>query len=226
MTLTPLRLRIASCAAVGAALLSVIQVLITPAHLDGSTSELVHAAAAHTGAAYAAGWAEMLWGLLAGLACVTLIGIIRPGRGHRLAVAGGWLNTVSLLALGFSTLAISQAAIAAGTDASTATKAIDAMNKSIALSPLLVLLVGGLLFPILLGVGLARSGLVGWWYVGLTVLASVFFIGLGGTAAVALRLLAVLPTAATWLVWATLMNRHSAIAGSDAAFVRTSAAPA
>ena len=112
MTYSPLRLRVAGVAAVAAIALSVLQVLLTPAHLDGSTHEMAAAAAAHATAAYAAGWCEMLWGLCAALACITVTGLVRAGRGSRLTAVGGWLNTISLLSLGFSTLAVSQVAIA------------------------------------------------------------------------------------------------------------------
>jgi hypothetical protein len=212
MTYSSLRLRVAGVAAVAAIALSVLQVLLTPAHLDGSTHEMVAAAAAHTTAAYAAGWCEMLWGLCAALACITVTGLVRSGRGSRLTVVGGWLNTISLLSLGFSTLAVSQAAIADRAPAATAVRAIDAMNGSPGLTPVLVLLLLGLLFPIVLGVGLARAGLVGWWYVGVAVLASVFFVGLTDASALPLRLLAVVPTALTWATWAWLLNRAADVA--------------
>jgi hypothetical protein len=207
MTYSPLRLRVAGVAAVAAIALSVLQVLLTPAHLDGSTHEMVAAAAAHATAAYAAGWCEMLWGLCAALACITVTGLGRVGRGSRLTAVGGWMNTISLLSLGFSTLAVSQVAIADRATAPTAVRAIDAMNGSPGLTPVLVLLLLGLLFPIVLGVGLARAGLVGWWYVGVTVLATVFFVGLTDAASLPLRLVAVVPAAVTWAVWARLLTR-------------------
>jgi hypothetical protein len=212
MTYSPLRLRIAGVAAVAAIVLSVLQVLLTPEHLDGSTHEMVAAAAAHPTAAYAAGWCEMLWGLCAALACITVTGLVSAGRGSRLTAVGGWLNTISLLSLGFSTLAVSQAAIADRAPAATAVRAIDAMNGSPGLTPVLVLLLLGLLFPIVLGVGLARAGLVGWWYVGVAILATVFFVGLTDTSSLALRLLAVVPTAVTWAVWVMLLNRAAGVA--------------
>lgn len=207
MTHSSLRLRIAGVAAVAAIALSVLQVLITPAHLDGSTHQLVAAAAAHPTAAYAAGWCEMLWGLCAALACITVTGLVRAGRGSRLTAVGGWLNTISLLSLGFSTLAVSQAALADRAPASVAVRAIDAMNGSPGLVPVLVLLLLGLVFPIVLAVGLARAGLVPWWYVGVAVLGAVFFIGLTDASSIPLRLLAVVPTAVTWAVWAMLLRR-------------------
>ena len=223
MTYSSLRLRIAGTAAVAAIALSVLQVLITPAHLDGSTHQMVAAAAAHPTAAYAAGWCEMLWGLCAALACITVTGLVRPGRGHRLTAAGGWLNTISLLSLGFSTLAVSQAAIADRAPAPVAVRAIDAMNGSPGLVPVLVLLLLGLLFPIVLGIGLARAGLVAWWYVGAAVLGAVFFIGLTDASSVSLRLLAVVPTAVTWGVWALLLTRTAAAPADAAAEERVAA---
>jgi hypothetical protein len=214
MTYSLLRLRVAGAAAVAAIALSVLQVLLTPAHLDGSTREMVAAASSHPTAAYAAGWCEMLWGLCAALACITVTGLVRSGRGSRLTAAGGWMNTISLLSLGFSTLAVSQAAIAARAPGSVAVRAIDAMNGSPGLVPVLVLLLLGLLFPIVLAVGLARAGLVGWWYVGVAVLGAVFFIGLTDASSVPLRLLAVVPTAVTWAVWAMLLTRASDVPAS------------
>jgi hypothetical protein len=216
MTYSPTRLRVAGVAAVAAIALSVLQVLLTPAHLDGSTQQMVAAATAHPSAAYAAGWCEMLWGLCAALACITVTGLVRVGRGSRLTAIGGWLNTISLLSLGFSTIAVSQAAIAARAPGSVAVRAIDAMNGSPGLTPVLVLLMLGLLFPIALGVGLARAGLVGWWYVGLAVLGPVFFIGLTDTSALPLRLLAMVPTAVTWGVWAMLLRKVEAPAPAPA----------
>jgi hypothetical protein len=216
MTHSSLRLRIAGVAAVAAIVLSVLQVLITPAHLDGSTRQLVAAAAAHPLAAYAAGWCEMLWGLCAALACITVTGLVRTGRGSRLTTVGGWLNTISLLSLGFSTIAVSQAALADRAPASVAARAINAMNGSLGLAPVLVLLLVGLVSPIVLGVGLARAGQVAWWYVGAAVLGPVFFIGLTDASAVPLRLLAVVPTAITWGVWAMLLHKVDAPAPSPA----------
>jgi hypothetical protein len=207
MNHSSIRLRIAGSAAVAAVVMSVTQVLITPAHLDGSTSDLVTAASRHSGGAYASAWAEMLWGLFAALACITVAGLAPPGRGHRAVLVGGWLNTLSLLGIGFGTVAVTQAAVAAGTSHATAIASIDAINGSAGLAPLLVLLFGGLIFPVVLGVGLARAGLVGWWYVGVTVLSIVFFIGLGGSDAMLLRLVAVVPTCVTWLTWAWLLRR-------------------
>jgi hypothetical protein len=210
MSYSPLRLRVASAAAVAAIALSVLQVFLTPAHLDGSTREMVAAAAAHTTAAYGAGWCEMLWGLCAGLACITVTGLVRNRRGSSLTAVGGWLNTVSLLSLGFSTIAVSQVAIAARTPTAVAVRAVDAMNGSPGLTPVLVLLLLGLLAPIVLAVGLVRSRYVGWWYVAVTVLATVFFVGLTSSSAMPLRLLAVVPTAITWGVWAVLLDRATA----------------
>jgi hypothetical protein len=207
MTFSTLRLRIAGAAAVAAIVLSVLQVLITPAHLDGSTHQMVTAAAAHPMAAYAAGWCEMAWGLCAALACITVTGLVRAGRGSRLTAVGGWLNSISLLSLGFSTIAVSQAALADRAPGSVAVRAIDAMNGSPGLVPVLVLLLLGLLFPIVLGVGLARAGLVPWWYVGVAVLGVVFFVGLTDASSLPLRLVAVVPDAVTWAVWALLLNR-------------------
>src|ERR1700712_4185573 len=175
MTYSPTRLRVAGVAAVAAITLSVLQVLLTPAHLDGSTHQMVAAAAAHPSAAYAAGWCEMLWGLCAALACITVTGLVRTGRGSRLTAVGGWGNTISLLSLGFSTLAVSQVAIADRASPATAVRAIDAMNGSPGLTPVLVLLLLGLLFPIVLGVGLARAGVGGWGYVGGDAPGTVFF---------------------------------------------------
>ena len=211
MTYSPLRLRVAGVAAVAAIALSVLQVLLTPAHLDGSTHEMAAAAAAHATAAYAAGWCEMLWGLCAALACITVTGLVRAGRGSRLTAVGGWLNTISLLSLGFSTLAVSQVAIADRASPATAVRAIDAMNGSPGLTPVLVLLLLGLRFPIVLGVGLARAGLVGWWYVGVTALATVFFVGLTDAASLPLRLVAVVPAAVTWAVWVMLLSRAAGV---------------
>jgi hypothetical protein len=212
MTYSPLRLRVAGVAAVAAIALSALQVLLTPAHLDGSTHEMVAAAAAHPMAAYAAGWCEMLWGVCAALACITVTGLVGAGRGSRLTAVGGWVNTISLLSLGFSTLAVSQVAVADRAPAATAVRAIDVMNGSPGLTPVLVLLLLGLLFPIVFGVGLARAGLVGWWYVGVAVLGTVFFVGLTGASSMPLRLVAVVPTAVTWAVWALLLNRAAEVA--------------
>src|ERR1700712_155494 len=212
MTYSPTRLRVAGVAAVAAITLSVLQVLLTPAHLDGSTHQMVAAAAAHPSAAYAAGWCEMLWGLCAALACITVTGLVRTGRGRRLTAVGGWGNTLSLLSLGLGTIAVSQAAIAARAPGSVAVRAIDAINGSPGLTPVLVLLLLGLLFPIVLGVGLARAGLVGWWYVGVTVLATVFFVGLTDASSILLRLLAVVPAAVTWALWVMLLNRAAGVA--------------
>lgn len=94
---------------------------------------------------------------------------MRSGRGHRLTLVGGWLNTVAALAMGFNAIGFAPTALAQLSDRSATVHAVDLINSSPALVPLLVLLSVGLLFPIGQGIGLARAGVFGWWYVGLTV---------------------------------------------------------
>jgi hypothetical protein len=207
MTFSRTRLRVAAVAAAVAAIVLLLHIVVTPAHLDGSTSQMVAAVRAHPAGAYLAAWGEMVAFALAALACVTVTGLVRSGRGARPTLVGGWLNTVSFLALGFSTIAVTQTSIAAALDAAPAARAIDAMNGP-ALAPLLLLLFGGLVFPIVLGVGLVRAGLVGWWYVAVCVLGAAGFVL--GPQSLPLQVVAAVPVLVQLGTWSWLLNDAAA----------------
>lgn len=207
MNYSPTRLRVAAAAAVAAIVARTLELLLAPPGVDASTREMVAAQAAHPTAAYLSSYATMLAFSAAAFACLTLTGLTRDGRGARLARIGGWLNGLALIALGTDAIGIAQIAIAGGSDRSAIIKANEAITSSPALLPIIIVLMLGLVFPILQGVGLLRVGAVGWWYVATTVVAAVFFFVFGGEHSVALNLVGMVPLAAIWGTWALLLNR-------------------
>ncbi len=207
MNYSPTRLRVAAAAAVVAIVARTLELLLAPPGVDASTREMVAAQVAHPTAAYLSSYADMLAFSAAAFACLTLTGLTRDGRGARLARIGGWLNGLSLIALGTDAIGIAQIAIADGSDRASIIKANDAITSSPALLPIIIVLMLGLVFPILQGVGLLRAGAVGWWYVATTVVAAVFFFVFGGEHSVALNLVGMVPLAAIWGTWALLLNR-------------------
>jgi hypothetical protein len=212
MNYSPTRLHVAAGAAALAIGARVVEIVVAPAGVEGSTREMVAAQVAHPTASYVSTWATIIAFSAAAFACLTLTGLVRDGRGARLARIGGWLNGLSLIVLGTNTLGLAQTAIAGVGAPATIVKANDAISSSPALAPVIVILALGLVFPIVQGVGLSRAGVVGWWYVALTVVSAVLFFALGGEHSLALNLVGLLPLAAIWATWAWLLNRAADVA--------------
>ena len=214
MNYSPTRLRVAAGAAAVAIAARALEIVLAPAGVEGSTREMVAAQAAHPVAAYLSTWATMIAFSAAAFACLTLTGLVREGRGAGLARVGGWLNGLSLVVLGTDTLGLAQTAIAGGSDRDAIVRANDAIASSPALLPVILVLVLGLVFPIVQGVGLARAGAVGWWYVAVAVVQAVLFFALGSEHSLALNLVGLVPLAAIWATWSWLLNRAAEATGS------------
>lgn len=216
MEFTPTRLQVAATAAVITVAARAVSVLVEPSGSEGSTRELLAAAAAHPWATRVSVWADMLAFAAAALATVTVTGLVGRGRGRRLTLAGGWLATTSYLALGFSPLGLISIGLAAQPDRPAMAKAYDAVSSDAGLVPILVLLTLGLVFPIVQAVGLGRAGVLGWWFTGVTVLQAVAFFALGNEHSRPLNLLGLVPFAVIFGAFAVLLRSRATRAGVDA----------
>lgn len=179
MHLTSVRLRIASGAGVLAIGGIVGQALLEPKGAEQSTAAALNAAAAHQGAWFVADWAEILGFSSAAFVLVTVVGLVR-GRGVWLTAVGGWLSTVALLVIGLNALSLAQGVFARQPDRSAMVHAVDDLQSSAAVVPLLALAALSLVGPVLLAFGVQRAGLVGWWLPSVAVLGVALYAVLGG----------------------------------------------
>jgi hypothetical protein len=90
---------------------------------------------------------------------------------------------------------------------------VDALHASAAMAPFVFVVLLGELFVVVLGVGLARAGRIGWWYVAASVLSIVGYVVTSDSSNHAVVLAGFVPLGATWLALAPLMGTDARRAG-------------
>jgi hypothetical protein len=171
---------------------------------------------AHPALVFLVDLCEMLAFSLIAFSCITLIGLVR-GRGKWLTQIGGWGTTISFLVIAFSGSGALMASMASLPDRSAAARAITHFEHSGQVAMLLVPMVSSVLWPLLLGFGLPRAGLVGWWYAGLVVVWTVLEAAVSGTGLLAL-VGNIVPLALVVAVWVKLLlDRAHELADTSAA---------
>jgi hypothetical protein len=179
MNFSPLRLRLACLAGVVAIVGTIASKLLEPSGAEKSTTRAFALARAHQGAWFASTWAEIIGFTAAALLVVTVTGLVR-GRGFWLTAIGGWLTTMSFLVIGLNGLSLAQGVMARQPDQAAMIHTYDQINSSAALLPLLIFALLSAVAPIVLALGLWRSGLIGWWLPAVSVASVVLFTALGG----------------------------------------------
>jgi hypothetical protein len=179
MNFSPLRLRLACIAGIVAVIGTLASKLLEPSGAEKSTTQAFALARAHQAAWFASTWAEIIGFTTAALLVATVTGLVR-GRGVWLTAIGGWLTTMSFLVIGLNGLSLAQGVMARQPDQAAMIHTYDQINSSAALLPLLIFALLSAVAPIVLAVGLWRSGLIGWWLPAVSIASVVLFSALGG----------------------------------------------
>lgn len=223
MTFSLLRLRIAMAAAVVAIVGILTAPALEPSGAESSTAKAFALARAHEGIYFASVWADVIGFCAAAFAAVTLVGLVR-GRGAWLTAAGGWLTTVSMLAIGLNLLGFAQIVLAQQPDQAVMIHAYNQIGSSPALIPFFVIASLSVVGPVVLAFGLWRARQVGWWLPVLAVLGVAWFAALGsGDRNSTLGVLVQIPVCVEIGVWLWILRRagkrFDASVGADPATV-------
>jgi hypothetical protein len=204
----------------------VASIFLWPPDSDASHAKMLATAAAHPAAWQLATAAEVVAWLLAGFAVLTAIRVVAD-RGYWLTQIGGWVYGVSLLALGFVGGAMNAVT---GVLAAEPSRALMVEVQGDLSSPVLVAMVSlvmlGELFTIVLGLGLARSRLVGWWYPVLNAVAVAAYVLTSDSSNHLVNLAGFVPLAASWLVLGRLLSSRGSTATAPVAAAALTAEPA
>jgi hypothetical protein len=182
--------------------------LLWPAHSEGSTSEQIRAAGAHSTAWAAATFVETIGWLLLVPAIVVLLQSV-TGRGRRTTAIGGWVAIAGLFGYyGAGVMNIVTIEMGRRPDPGAMASFAQALKHDNDLFLLIVapLLLGTLAFIVVFA-GLARAGWFGWW------VPAAAFVGIGASQALsesenALALIAAyLPMTVACIVAATRLAK-------------------
>lgn len=186
-------------------------IFLWPPDSDASHAEMLATAGAHPSAWYAATWAEVICWVSAGAAVLAAAALVR-GRGVWAARIGGWVCGASLLTLGLvgGSQNVVTGVLGSQQNREAMVHVQDAINAAGPMLPFVALIMLGELLSIVLAIGLARNGQVGWWYVALAVTTVVTHLLTSDYSDHFVNLLGFVPLAAWWLVLARLLN-----AGAD-----------
>lgn len=206
--------RVAAGAAIGAVVARVASIFLWPPDSDASHAKMLATAGAHPTAWNLATWAEVICWVTAGFAVLVASGLA-SGRGARVSRIGGWVYGASLVTLGL--VGGSQNAVtgvlARQAHPERMVNVVDDLHSAGALQPFVLLILLGELFVIVLAVGLARAGLVGWWFVGLSVLALAGYVATSSSSNHLVVLVGFVPLGTSWLLLARLLLAHAPLAG-------------
>jgi hypothetical protein len=220
------RRRLAATAAGGAVAFRVASICLWPPDSDASHAKMLATAAAHPAAWQLATGAEVVAWLLAGFAVLTAIRLV-VDRGYWLTQIGGWVYGVSLLALGFVGGAMNAVTGVLATEPGRALMVrVQGDLNSPVLTAMVALVMLGELFPIVLGLGLARARLVGWWYPVLNAVALAAYVVTSDSSNHLVNLAGFVPLAATWLVLARLLSSRGSTTTAPVAAPALTATPA
>lgn len=164
----PIRLRLGALAGILGVLFAAGRVMFASSYDQTHVAHGLLWAHAHPTMVFLVNLCEMLGFSLIAFSCITLTGLVR-GRGKWLTQIGGWGTAISFLVIAFNGSGALMASLASLRDRSAAVSAITHFEHSGQVAMLLVPMVSSVLWPLLLGFGLPRAGLVGWWYAGLVV---------------------------------------------------------
>jgi hypothetical protein len=220
------RRRLAAVAAGGAVVFRVASIFLWPPGSDASHARMLATAADHPAAWQLATGAEVLAWLLAGFAVLTAIRLVAE-RGFWLTQIGGWMYGVSLLALGFVGGAMnSVTGVLAAEPSRVLMVRVQGDLSSPVLTAMVSLVLLGELFTIVLGLGLARSRLVGWWYPVLSAVAVAAYVLTSDSSSHLVNLAGFVPLAASWLVLASLLASRGSRSAASVAAAALTATPA
>jgi hypothetical protein len=210
----PVRLRLGAAAGVLGVLFAVGRVMFAASYDQNHVARALAWAAGHPAEVFLVDLCEMLGFSLIAFSCVTLTGLVR-GRGKWLTQIGGWGTAISFLVIAFSGSGALMASLASWSDRHAAVGAITHFEHSGQVAMLLVPMISSILWPILLGFGLPRAGLVGWWYAGLVVVWTVLEAVVSSTGPVAL-IANIVPLALVVAVWVKLLLDRAQLVMSPA----------
>ena len=216
----PVRLRLGAAAGVLGVLFAAARVLFASSYDQTHVAHALAWAAAHPTLVFLVDLCEMLAFSLIAFSAITLTGLVR-GRGKWLTQVGGWGTTISFLVIAFSASGALTASLASLPDRPSAVGAVTHFEHSGQVAMVLVPMVSSVLWPLLLGFGLARAGLVGWWYAGLVVVWTVLEAAVSSTGPVAL-IGNILPLALVVAVWVKLLLDRARLVTSPAVPVEVS----
>jgi hypothetical protein len=210
----PVRLRLGAVAGVLGVLFAAGRVLFASSYDQSHVARALAWAAEHPTTVFLVDLCEMLGFSLIAFSCLTLTGLVR-GRGKWLTQVGGWGTAISFLVIAFNGSGALMASLASWTDRHAALGAINHFQHSGQVAMLLVPMISSVLWPLLLGLGLPRAGLVGWWYAGLVVVWTVLEAVVSSTGSVAL-VGNIVPLALVVAVWVKLLLDRAALVATSA----------
>lgn len=205
----PVRLRIGAVAGVLGVLFAAGRVLLASSYDQNHVARALAWAADHPAMVFLVDLCEMLGFSLIAFSCITLTGLVR-GRGKWLTQVGGWGTAISFLVIAFNGSGALMASLASWSDRHAAVGAITHFEHSAEVAMLLVPMISSVLWPLLLGFGLPRAGLVGWWYAGLVVVWTVLEAVVNSTGPIAL-VGNIVPLALVVAVWVKLLLARAAL---------------
>jgi hypothetical protein len=201
----PDRLRVAAGAAVLATVARVSSILLWPPNSDATHAQMLATAEAHRPAWALATLTETVAWLAAGFAVLTAMSLV-SSRGWWPTRIGGWMYGSALLALGFVGTAMNGVTGVLATEPGRAAmvRVQDHLHgPSLDAAVAFVLL--GELFALVFAVGLYRSGVVGWWFVAVSVAAEVGYVLTSDSSSHLVVLAGFAPLAVSWLTLARVM---------------------
>ena len=198
--------RLAGHALLAATALRLVSIFLWPPDSDASHAKMLATAAAHPRLWDAATLVEPLAWLLAAPAVFACVGLVR-GRGRVLTTVGGWVWGISVLALGFTAVALNGVTAVLATEPRPAlmVKVIDDLKAAPILFPLVVLVLLGLPGLVVFALGLARARLFGWWLPALAAVAVTGYVVTENFSSHLVVLAGFLPLAAVWVAQARLL---------------------
>jgi hypothetical protein len=200
------RLRLAAAAACAAVVARLVSVLTWPPDSDAGHARMLATASAHPSAWLTATYSEVLCWLLAGFSVLTVAGVVRGRRGAGLAAASAWVYGSSLITLGLlGSQNVVTYVLAQQPDRAAMVTVVDELHSSSAMAPFVAVVLLGELFLVVLCVGLARTRIVGWWYVGLGMAAVAGYVVTADSSTHLVVLAGFFPLGLSWLVLARLL---------------------
>jgi hypothetical protein len=208
----PDRLTVAAGAAVLATAARTASILLWPPNSDASHARMLATAGLHRTAWELATATESVAWLAAGFAVITAMALV-TSRGWWLTRIGGWVYGASLVALGFVGAAMNSVTKVLATQPHrSAMVAVQDHLHTPSLNALVMLVLIGELCSIVFALGLARAGLVGWWFPVLAFVALAAYVVTSDASAHLVVLAGFVPLALSWLTLARLMAAPAPVA--------------
>lgn len=205
---------VAAAAAVVAVVARVASIFLWPPDADADHARMLATAAAHYTGWTAATAVETVAWVAAGCAVLAAIPLV-SGRGRLLTRLGGGVYGASLVTLGLVGGAMNSVT---GVIAREPHRALMVQVQGDLSSPVLnsfvALIMLGELMGVVFAVGLARAGLLGWWYVAASVAAVLGYVLTSDSGNHLVILASFAPLGATWLVLAARLMGGSPRPGS------------